>query len=152
MSTFLCQSGTELFISLSDLLFASVTYSNRICLYRSGSIINGPSFSNSIVFGGRVLKQFYAAFDMTGTGKIGLANKVTNIRESKIQCASRVACSGMEVHYDPLNLCLPPPCSDYYFFEYDATTKSCKLVTHTNTHKRRHAYMRAYTTDVSPCV
>ena len=37
-------------------------------------------------------------------------------------------CSGMQVHYEPLNMCLPPPCGDYYFFDYNANTKRCELV------------------------
>lgn len=59
--------------------------------------------------------------------QIGLANKQALV-ESRVQCASRVICEGMEVHYDPLNICLPPPCAEYYFFEHDASSKQCKLV------------------------
>ena len=33
------------------------------------------------------------------------------------------------MHYDPLNMCLPPPCGEYYFFDYDPPNKRCKLST-----------------------
>jgi hypothetical protein len=126
----LSEFGSDLYIDLSELLFpTSSSVPNRMCIYRGASVIGGPSPYNSIVFGGRVLKQFYAAFSMEdGNGRVGFANKVATLTESRVQCASRVACKGMEVHYDPLNLCLPPPCADYYFFETDEETRTCKLV------------------------
>lgn len=128
----LAAGGSDLFINLSDLLFnqgaAGVDPANyRFCLYRSSSLTQGANQGNSIAFGGRVIKQFFAAFDMSAEGKVGFANKLPLV-ESRVQCAARVMCDGMEVHYDQLNICLPPPCSDYYFFELDESSKQCKLV------------------------
>jgi len=122
----LADQGRELFIDLSQLLFAFSNLDNRLCLTRMSSMLNPPSSFNAIVFGGRVLKQFYTTFDW-GSRKVAFANRDPYIKESRANCASRVMCGGMQVHYEPLNLCLPPACDDYYFFEYDASTKSCVL-------------------------
>lgn len=73
------------------------------------------------------MAQLYAAFDMRAPSRVGLANRDATAVESRVQCAARVLCSGMQVHYDPLNLCLRPPCEDYYFFDYDDTKKVCDL-------------------------
>src|SRR5688572_25076479 len=60
--------------------------------------------------------------------QVGFAQRNSNSCESRLQCASRVICAGMQAHYEPLNTCLPPPCEDYYFFQLDEKSQSCKLV------------------------
>ena len=88
---------------------------------------SGPNRENPIVFGSLVLAQLYGAFDMRSPSRVGFANRDATAKESRVQCAARVLCTGMQVHYDPLNMCLRPPCEDYYFFDYDETQKVCKL-------------------------
>lgn len=93
------------------------------------SLPSGPNRENGIVFGSSVLAQLYAAFDMRTPSRVAFANRDASAKESRVQCAARVLCTGMQVHYDPLNLCLRPPCEDYYFFDYDAEHKVCTLNT-----------------------
>jgi hypothetical protein len=38
-----------------------------------------------------------------------------------------VYCQGMQVHYWPLNVCLEPPCDDYYLFQYHPDSHTCSL-------------------------
>jgi hypothetical protein len=66
---------------------------NRICLYRASSILNGPNYANGIVFGGRVLKQFYAAFDMSATSKVN-----RNKEWSRINARSTIECDSVHRH------------------------------------------------------
>jgi hypothetical protein len=88
---------------------------------------SGSTASNGIVFGGRLLEQFYAVLDMRSPSRVGLAQQDSSVVESRVQCAARVLCSGMQVHYEPLNSCMAPACGDYYFFTYDASHSMCKL-------------------------
>lgn len=71
----LAAGGADLFINLGDLLFnlgdAGVNPADyRFCLYRAGSITLGASTANPITFGGRVVRQFFVAFDMSPSGKV----------------------------------------------------------------------------------
>ena len=98
-----------------------------------------------ISVGSLALRSLYVAFDMD-EGRVGFANKPGALAAaaaaategalkdgggdadgaaSQRQCAQRKTCVGLERFYAPRNLCLPPPCKNYYFQEIDPTTQEC---------------------------
>jgi hypothetical protein len=120
----------ELVIDLTRLLFVPRGVPmNRFCLIRAESMLGGPTPNNAIVLGGRLLQQLYAVFDLrSGSSRVGLAQIDPLAKESRVQCAPRVQCAGMQEHYPALNTCLPPACADYYFFDVDPEDPSmCRL-------------------------
>jgi len=124
----LSEDGDYLYVPLENLLLPVVPPETRkrLCVHRglSLSIYSGqstPSFS----IGNRVLQNLFTTFVMT-THQVGMANKQI-FAPSLIQCASRLQCIGMQSHDDSLNMCIDPPCSLYYFFDFDSTNKVCVL-------------------------
>ncbi len=53
---------------------------------------------------------------------------ITLFTASMVQCKIATKCVGMQVRYNPLNVCTDPPCADYFFFELDRSTLQCQLV------------------------
>jgi hypothetical protein len=126
----LSAQGRDLYLDLARLLFVQRGVPlNRLCVIRGESMVGGPTPYNAIVLGGRTLQQLVVAMDMRGAGRLGIAQAAgAPTQESQVQCAARVQCKGMQVHYDKLRTCLPPSCGDYYFFEVDPTDPSmCRL-------------------------
>jgi len=120
----------ELVVDLTRLLFVPRGVPmNRFCLIRAESMLGGPTPNNAIVLGGRLLQQLYVVFDLRGgSSRVGLAQIDPLAKESRVQCAPRVQCAGMQEHYPALNTCLPPACADYYFFDVDPEDPSmCRL-------------------------
>jgi len=79
-----------------------------------------------VSFGTRAIRSLYTVFYMEGH-RVGMANKEHNRAPSNAQCAPRKVCAGMQSAYKQYNVCLNPPCEDYYMFVFDDETKSCKL-------------------------
>jgi len=124
----LSSDGAYLHIPLENIILLPVPPEprRRLCMHRGLSLSNfrgssSPRFS----FGNRVLQNLFTTFAMN-TNQVGMANKRI-FAPSLIQCSSRRQCLGMQSHDESLNMCIDPPCSLYYFFDFDSTNKICVL-------------------------
>jgi hypothetical protein len=142
---FTVESGAArkiLYISLSDLIYPSSSNPpNRIAITRT-SALAGASDDNPLLisFGSLVMRSLFTVLDIQNH-RVGFANtkykllagNVANyyvqgaVQPSNSSIRNIVSCSGMQVHLASLNICLDPPCSDYFLFDYDASTKECRL-------------------------
>lgn len=116
---------TPLHLPLEDLLIG-----RQLCLRRTDAVVPGVgvvSFGiSTISFGNRALRSLFTVFHGP-TAQMAMANKNPQQTSSDIQCVPRTVCKGMQEAYTALNQCVDPPCSDYYFFEFDDDEKVCYL-------------------------
>jgi len=122
LSFLLDPAGGMLYIPLEDLLLPPLPSQalRRLCMERM--LEDGPFF---ISFGTRSLRNLFSVFAMS-TLQVGMANKAIT-SPLNVRCAERLQCQGMQTRDEPLNVCVDPPCSSYYFFEFDDTAKTCVL-------------------------
>lgn len=148
------ETGKTFYIPLQTLLLAAGKFGaanlgqngRRVCISRLGSM---AAFT-PISFGALTLRSLYLHLDLN-TKVVGVAQKlptpfltpisittnattavsgsVYQYEPSYVQCLPLQSqkCAGMQVFYASLNLCLDPPCSDYYFFTFNSETKRCEL-------------------------
>jgi len=114
----LCSTTSSHFFS--SFPFPIIGGRQQFCISQTGST------SNVVVFGSLALRSFYAVFHMK-MNRVGLANKEA-FEASNIQCKALVHCFGMQTIDATRNVCMPPPCEDYYFFTLDESTQECSLV------------------------
>eukprot|EP00164_Ancoracysta_twista_P005452 GFYU01007473.1.p1 GENE.GFYU01007473.1~~GFYU01007473.1.p1 ORF type:complete len:535 (-),score=115.37 GFYU01007473.1:126-1730(-) len=126
----LTEHGEVLYIPLDSLLTFKDGH-QVLCLRKGKSIVNDPR--QYVVFGYRVLYSMFIMFDLRNNWRrVGLANKSQNIviqgrYPDDTSCARRRKCHGLQSLYEPMNVCLDPPCHDYYFQQVNPETKYCEL-------------------------
>eukprot|EP01006_Ploeotia_vitrea_P035549 TRINITY_DN65896_c13_g5_i1.p1 TRINITY_DN65896_c13_g5~~TRINITY_DN65896_c13_g5_i1.p1 ORF type:complete len:703 (-),score=375.75 TRINITY_DN65896_c13_g5_i1:80-1984(-) len=127
-------NGPLLHLPLRDLLVRSVSPLAkgrlRWCIVRGSSVGANPhtSYFQHVSFGTRALLSLYTVLSMD-TGQVGFANKRVWPSEQamQVQCKTAKRCIGMQQRMPALNACLDPSCSDYYFFELDYASRTCRL-------------------------
>lgn len=106
--SFRSMEGDLFVISLNDLFINST---RQLCI-REGLFTLGTL----------PLRSLFVAF----AGKaVGLSNKIPAVERSNMQCPQKIQCKGMQEVFPEQNICLDPPCDDYYFYQLDHIDKVC---------------------------
>jgi hypothetical protein len=90
-----------------------------------GDSLSRRSFRSRISFGSMPASAFFLVFDMLAV-QVGFANKAA-LASSNVHCRQVRQCVGMQTRSPQFNICLDPPCADYFFFSLDDATKTCYL-------------------------
>lgn len=108
----------QLLLPLDRSAETNFTTMQRICISTSQS-------QQYVALGSMALTALYFHADLNTT-RYGLANKVAF--QSRVeQCLPRYQCVGQEMSYEAFNLCIPANCNDYYFFQWDNISRTCRL-------------------------
>uniref|UniRef100_A0A0G4I680 Transmembrane protein n=1 Tax=Chromera velia CCMP2878 TaxID=1169474 RepID=A0A0G4I680_9ALVE len=121
-------------------------------MYQDRSV-NGHTSGLPIRLGSLAMKSFYWVVDEAGhPGSVGLANKDAGVTHSSrtedekdedrakgtqrgfqvslgpsASCAEPAQCRGAQTFFEPLNLCLDPPCTLFWFRSLNEKEKTCDL-------------------------
>jgi hypothetical protein len=103
---------------------------NNLLLFSTGKMKyhfsnkNGvPLGEPSIQIGTKFLERYYTVVDMKSY-RIGIYPTKYETSNSKCQ-SNEKKCMGLQVYYEASNVCIDPPCSNYFFQQMDQVTKQC---------------------------
>jgi hypothetical protein len=124
-------NAPPLHLNTSDLLLSgSQSSTTPFCLERTDSLYRSSPRS-VLIFGTRPLRSLFTVLRFSNYS-VGFANKIpasTYALNAAVQCATKLTCVGQQTVYTPYNMCLDPQCSDYYLFDFDASSHTCVLST-----------------------
>ena len=98
-------------------------YSSGKMKFHFSSKSGVPAGEPLIEIGTRFLQLYYTVFDVENH-RIGFFPTKYDFKSST--CTSNEKkCFGLQEYYAPSNVCIDPPCSDYFFQTIDEKTKQC---------------------------
>jgi hypothetical protein len=121
-------SPTRITLPLERLVFKGEDGTEQLCVARAddeASRNEADMMFAHISLGSLVVSAVYTVLNLQNH-TVGLASKSDASEASEELCTASVQCvSAMQTYYPPRNVCIDPPCSEYFFMHLDETAKVC---------------------------